>query len=160
MTRPRARGAPAVAERTGTDGEVGALGVAAFRDDRGTGMIGSIIGLSLFFGFVLLAMQVAVALYATTVVTSAAFDAARIYSSSSTTGADWSVAEAHASDQLGAWGSEVDFSVEEVGGDGGRERVAVRATGHAPALLPRWIGELTGTRSIDRTIEVRAAEFR
>lgn len=140
--------------------------LTAFSSERGTGLVGSVLGLLLFFGFLLLAIQVAVSLYATTMATSAAFDAGQVYSVSSADHSSvagtpaWATAEAHARDQLGAWGQQVTFEPSIVGPAGDELRVAVRVSGEVPALLPSFVGALTNTRTVDRTVEVRLEDFR
>lgn len=140
--------------------------LAVLSSERGTGLIGSIIGLLLFFGFLLLAIQVAVSLYATTMATSAAFDAAQRYSVSSgdhglvDSSPEWATAESHARDQLGSWGQQVVFEPSIVGPAGDEQRIAVQVRGEVPALLPSFVGTLTNTRAVDRTVEVRLEEFR
>jgi hypothetical protein len=52
----------------------------ALRADAGTGMVGTLSGFGAFMGFLLLATQLLVHLYASSAVTAAAYDAARIAS--------------------------------------------------------------------------------
>ncbi|MDP8969034.1 MAG: hypothetical protein M3N52_00690, partial [Actinomycetota bacterium] len=61
--------------------------------EAGTGLVSSLAGITAFLGFLLPAVQVLIHLYATSVVSAAAFDAARLASGAS--GADAAAARAH-----------------------------------------------------------------
>jgi hypothetical protein len=103
----------------------------------------------------LFSAQVLIGLYARSVVTAAAFDAAR-----SVAGADVASdpgaparAEAGARARLGGFGRQLSFLWREVGPD----RVVLEVRGRTPAFLPRG---LQPTSVIDRTVIVRVERFR
>lgn len=123
--------------------------------EAGSSLLGTTIALFLFFGFLLTAVQVGLGLYTRTLATSAAFDAARAYSVSDRSQAAEQTARDLAVNQLGEWGQQATLTFDSDG-----EVVRVRVQGDAPLVLLRWFGDLTRTRTIDRTVEMRVEEFR
>jgi hypothetical protein len=103
-----------------------------------------------FLGFLFLAAQVLLHLYATSTATSAAFDAARIVAGSAGGPAIERTAEAHARRLLGTVGEGMSFewSYADTDGDGEPDDVALHVHGgRRPSLVP--------LPAIDRTVTVR-----
>lgn len=140
--------------RAGGTGHAPPCPASTRADERGSGTLATVAGVAVFLGFLLLAVQVAVHLYATTVVTAAAFDAARIASGSGSQG-DTAEAQAHFDSLLGRWASEVDLTIRELGDD-----VIVDVRGSSPAILPRTMGRVAGLGDIERSIRIRGEDFR
>lgn len=126
------------------------------RPEAGAGLIGVVGGLGAFLAFLLLACHVLVHLYATSVVTAAAFDAARIVSGSDGGPAAQADAIAHAQGLVGRWSDDVELTFTRVD----EEQVVLRAQAQSPALLPRTLGRLTEVGVIDREVRVRRETFR
>lgn len=107
-------------------------------------------GLLFFLVFMLLAVQVLWSLYATTVVTSAAYDAGRLAARTGDAGA----ATARFESTIGSYDADVSIDVPPADGV-----VTVVLTGENPTLLPdRWARVLP-FGDIDRTIEIRREVF-
>ncbi len=146
--RPASRSTPSVAER--------APFWWADRSERGSGPISVWIGFVLFLVVLLFAVQALLNLYATSVVTSVAYDAAR-----EVAGADGGPdaigrAETRARSLLGRFGREVTFDWSAMNEDD----VVLRVRGRVPSVLlvasrgPLAFGE------IDRTVRLRVERFR
>lgn len=102
-------------------------------------------GVTVFLVLLAFAVQLALRLYATSVVTAAAYDAARLVA----TGADDAAgAEAHARSLLGDVGAAAVFEW-----DTGADAVRLRVVVEPPQLLPP-------ADVIDRTVTVRREELR
>lgn len=129
------------------------MGATASRSDRGTALIGTLIGFAIFLVLLLFCTQELVHLYATSLVTSAATTAADTVAEAG--GASGAVpgAEAAAGADLGGWGaSQARFDWLALGPD----FVRVRVTAESPALAP-----VPGlSRTIVRTVTVRTEMFR
>jgi hypothetical protein len=118
--------------------------------EHGTGLIGSIAGVTVFLSLLTVATQVLVDLYQTSVVTAAAYDAARRVAS----GTDLDAATAHIVELLGDAGD--DASIEwDVSADVVRVHLVVPTR---RLLLPAVAGPL-GLDEVDRTITVRVEEL-
>lgn len=125
-------------------------------------MIGSLAGTIVFLAFMLLACQTLVALYATSTVSAAGFDAARAVASrrvDHTDPAAVAAAEAGAAAELRALlgpsgnGAELTWVV-------GSELVELRVQVDSPRFVPAaWLGG-TGPRRVDRTFRVRIEDLR
>jgi Flp pilus assembly protein TadG len=127
----------------------------AARPEAGTGLIGTLAGVTVFLFFLLFAVQMLVRLYATSAVTAAAFDAARRVASTDTLSRPLAIreAETNARGALGSFGrSRASFHWLEVDAT----EIVVEVTARPPAFvrLPGWLGE------IDRTVRVRTERFR
>lgn len=126
------------------------------RSERGSGPISTWIGFVLFIGLLLFAVQSLLNLYATSVVTSVAYDAAR-----EVAGADGGTdavarAELRAREMLGRFGEEVTFDWS--GSDD--EDIVLRVRGSVPkVLLPVQRGPVA-FGEIDRTVRLRVERFR
>jgi Flp pilus assembly protein TadG len=121
-------------------------------EEDGNGVFSAVSGFLAFLAFLLMATQLLIHLYATSVVTAAAHDAARIASGSTGTAG---AAQAHAMSVLGGLGASVQSLTVSDGGD----HVVVRVQARSPALLPRQFGDLTGISSIDREIIMRKEDL-
>jgi hypothetical protein len=126
------------------------------RSERGSGPISVWIGFVVFIGLLLFAVQSLLNLYATSVVTSVAYDAAR-----EVAGADGGTeavarAEQRARDLLGRFGEEVTFDWSGSSDDD----VVLRVRGQVPrVLLPVQRGPVA-FGEIDRTVRLRVERFR
>lgn len=116
--------------------------------EEGSGPVSAIFGVAVFLGFLLFAVQVTTHLWATSAVTAAAFDAARLVAGerSVTTTA----AESHLQTVLGEYGQRVsaDWSASTP------DQVVLRVQGPTPAALVASVGRLAGIDRIDRTVRV------
>lgn len=140
-----------------TDDGDGAPTARRRRGQRGAGLLSTMAGLVIFLLFLLGAIHLIVHLYATSMVTAAADDAARTVASGAHAGhRDHVVADAerHLRDALGAWGRDLTVSWHI-----GADEVTVRVQGKAPSLLPPGVTSATGL-DIDETVTVRREEFR
>jgi hypothetical protein len=115
-------------------------------------MIGTLAGFGAFLGFLLLAVQLLVHLYATSMVTAAAYDAARLASGTQVTSG---AAESHGRSLLGGFSSRVTtFAVVDNG-----DHVVVRVQAQSPSLLPAAFGAAAGFSSIDREVIARREQL-
>jgi hypothetical protein len=105
-----------------------------------------------FLVLLLLAVQVTYHLYATSVVTAAAFDGARLAAGASSPGSEAAVRD-HVVQLLGAYGRDHVEAVE-VERDG--DVVALRVVARNPGFLPSSLRRPMGLDRIDRTVRVRA----
>lgn len=126
------------------------------RDERGGGPLSVWFGFVVFLAVLLFAVQVLYNLYATSVVTSVAFDAARrVAAAEGGETAAVGEAETAARQALGGYGDRVSF---EWSLDG--EGVVLRVRAQNPSfLLPVQAG-LVAFGDIDRTVRVRTERFR
>ena len=136
---PRPRSARSGAERRGRD--------------AGAGLVGTIAGVTVFLAFLLFAVQLLFNLYATSAVTAAAYDAARLVAGGDAP--DVARAEDHARQVLGRYADRVSFDWS-VDGD----VVALRVTAENPTFLLPALGGSLGFDEIDRTVRVRAERLR
>jgi hypothetical protein len=117
------------------------------RAERGAGLISMALGLFFFFGFLVFAVNVTYNLYATSVITSLALDAA--HDVAERDGLSPSEAEAEFSEHVGG---DVEFSIS-VNGD----TVQATVLWETRSLLPQ-ISSARAFGVIDRTFEVRVEE--
>jgi Flp pilus assembly protein TadG len=110
----------------------------------------SVFGLMFFLVFLLLAVQVMWSLYATSVVTSAAYDAGRAAARSG----EEAAGQARFQQAIGAYDASVDIAVPP-----GEGTVVVTVTGQNPSLLPDRFATALPFTSIERTIEIRREVF-
>jgi hypothetical protein len=131
--------------------------------ERGAGLIGVIAGVAVFLAFLLFAVQLLMNLYATSAVTSAAFDGARAVAGHRVAHDDGAVmhqaqvdAEARIRAELGKFGDQVtiDWSASD------DASIAVRVQGRAPRFLLPGLGGPLGFDHIDRTARVRREDVR
>lgn len=122
---------------TGTDGR-----------PRGAGLFGSALGVVIFLVFLLFAMQLLWGMYATSVITAAAYDAGR---TSARTG-DADAGTARFARSIGSYDATVAIAV-------GDETVVVTVRGDNPALLPDRFARTLPFGTIDRRLEIRRERF-
>jgi len=124
-------------------------------DERGSGPLSTWFGLVVFLALLFVAVQILFNLYATSVVTSVSYDAARRVAASQGDPAVVAAAEAEARRALGRYAPQVSF---EWSTDG--DLVALRVRAHTPtAVVPATAGRFAFA-DIDRTIRVRVERFR
>ena len=121
--------------------------VSRLRGERGSGIVSSVAGVTMFLAFLLLVVHVVVGLYAASVVTDAAAAGARRVAGSSVTDDPEAPhrAEAKIRDALGALGDSA-----SINWDLGPDTVAVTVRVSRPGIL-----RPLGTGSIERTVRVR-----
>ena len=123
--------------------------------ERGGGVLSAWFGLVVFFTLLLFAVQVLYNLYATSVVTSVSYDAARRVAAARGDPSAVGQAEAAARDALGSYAGRVTFTWAVDG-----EAVVLRIQAHNPSfLLPPAAGRLAFS-DLDRTVQVRVERFR
>ncbi len=121
--------------------------------ERGTALVGTLVGVAIFLPLLLLAVQTLVHLYAVSAVTSAAFDAARaVATNPNNQAAEVPLAESSARRQLGALGSTAVFHWDEVDG----QQVVLNVVVRSPGFFPFASSFL----EVDRTAVVRTERFR
>ena len=118
------------------------------RRDRGAGLFSSVFGVMFFLVFLLFAMQLLWSLYATTVVTAAAYDAGR---TAARTG-DAAAGAARFDRTIGSYEADVAIALD---GD----TVVVTVTGENPTLLPERFARELPFGAIDRTVRIRREQF-
>lgn len=126
-------------------------------DDDGAGLLSTSVGVLVFLVLMLLAVQVVFALYATSTLTAAAWDAARIASgsdaASSATGQ--AAAEAHLRWVLGDYADRVETEWASH-----PEDVVLRVRAQHPSFLPRPLRRAMGIEVVERTVRVRREAVR
>ncbi len=123
------------------------------RAEQGTAIVGTLFGFCIFMFLLLLAVQTLVHLYATSAVTSAAFDAAHRVATSPAGARSIPIAQADARQSLGSLGAaHTTFVWEEADAN----QVVLRVLARSPGFLPLP----ASYRRIDRTITVRTERFR
>lgn len=127
--------------------------------DAGTGAVSTVAGITVVLAFLFLAVQLLTNLYATSVVTSAAHDGARMAAEADRDHQAPVVrreVEHHVRTVLGRYGERVELDWRGTTDD----QVVLRVRADNPSLLLRSLGgELPFTR-IDRTVRVRVEEIR
>ena len=118
-------------------------------------MISSIFGLFVVLVLMLLAVQVVYDLYATSAVTAAAYDAARVVAGADGGPGATAAAEDGARQALGRYGDRVQFEWA-VGEDVVQLHVMARNPGFLPVALRRPLG----VDLVDRTVRLRTERFR
>lgn len=137
------------------------MGAGRGGGDRGTGLLGTLAGLFVFLLLMFAAVQVLFDLYATSLVTSAAHDAARLvagYDHSDDRCGATALADRMFSDALGAYSVESGASLAWTCTD--PDSVRVRVVADHPTMLPPILEGLTGLGHVDRTIVIRAETVR
>ena len=123
--------------------------------ERGSGPVSAWFGLLVFLALLFVAVQILFNLYATSVVTSVSYDAARRVAATQGDPAAIAEAEAGAREALGAYAPRVSF---EWSTDG--DVVALRVRAHNPAFGLPVTGGGFSFADIDRTVRVRVERFR
>lgn len=119
--------------------------------EAGSSSVASVVGVAIFLGFLLLASQTLIHLYATSTVTAIAVDAA---GRAARAGGGCATETARARDALGDWGR--DAAIGCTTGDG---RTTVTVAGPSPAAGLRLYARLTGIEVLERRATVRTEEF-
>lgn len=111
----------------------------------------------MFIGMLLFTVQALLNLYATTVVTSVVYDAARQVAGSDGGPSAEAGAESSARRLLGRFGSEMSFDWSATTGDD----VVLRVRGRVPSVvLPALHGAGLPFGTVDRTVRLRVERFR
>jgi hypothetical protein len=130
------------------------------RTQHGGGLIGTTAGLTVALILLLFAVQAAVGLYARSVVTGAAYDAARAvagHRSSASRDAAMAAADTQLRRRLGRLGDRVQTTWEHPHDpDAVRLHIRVRH----PTLLPQRFAGAIGLAKTDRRVDVRVERFR
>jgi len=124
--------------------------------ERGSGLIGTSAGFLVFLLLLFAAVQILFNLYATTMVTTAAHEAAMKvagFDASADRCAAVPAAEAAFIDSLGQYGRDGHASLTWTCDD--PQRVIVRITADHPTMLPRAVAGLFGLSHMSKIIEVR-----
>ncbi len=125
------------------------------RHERGAGLIGTIFGVTVFLAFLTVAVQILMNLYSASVVTAAAYDAARqVASEGQRPPLDDEAkarAEAHARSLLGRLADDTEFVWVETDPAVVRLQVVART----PRFLLPVVDGALGLDVIDRTVTVR-----
>ncbi|WP_130648469.1 hypothetical protein [Egicoccus halophilus] len=117
--------------------------------EQGSSPIGAVFGVGIFLAFLLLATQTLLHLYATSIVSSATFDAARRAAAEDGLGCDEVPAQVRA--RLGSHGAAARVTCTDDG-----EQLHVAVTADSPASLLRVVD----ARGISRTATVRVERVR
>jgi hypothetical protein len=132
------------------------------RDERGAGLVGTFAAVIVFIVFLLFAVQLLFNLYATSAVTAAGLDAARVvaaqqvdHSSVAAVQAAKEEAETRARSVLGRYGQRVSFGWIIDG-----ESVQLRLHVANPRIFFGALAHNLGFDTIDRTIRVRVERYR
>lgn len=126
------------------------------REERGAGVIGTVLGTGVFLLLMLFAVQVLVGLYTTSVVAAATYDAAKAAAGADAGPATLADAERNAQAQLGDYGRRVVFDWSATTDD----VVVLSARGPRPTFLPESLAGPVGLGDIERTVEVRKERVR
>ncbi len=152
---------PASASRTTSSRSSSATG-ARGGPEAGTGLLGSIIGVTVFLALLLFAVHLVLNLYGTSVVTAAAFDAARLRAGGGGETVSEGEAERQVLELLDGYRSggrlELSWSYPDTDGDGAPDVVALRVVAEHPTdLLARVDFPF---QRVDRTVTVRVERLR
>lgn len=148
--------APNARERVHPDPPGGSRCTRSGRGEDGSGPISALLGLVVFLSFLLLAVQVLGHLYATSAVTAASFDAARLVAGEEQVATD--VAEQHARVLLGDYGRRPDLRFDWSASTA--DEVVLRVEGPTPAVLVEAVVSAAGLDAIRREVHVRREAFR
>lgn len=148
---------------TATDGDRRGRRTRRGRGDDGVGLVGSLAGVVVFLAFLLFAAQLLVNLSATSMVTSAAYEGARLAAGRGVAQGDVAAqqearrrGEERVRALLGRFGDRVRFDWSGSTGD----VVVLRVQAEPPSvLLPALPAEL-GFDRIDRSVQVRVEDLR
>jgi hypothetical protein len=121
-------------------------------DETGSGTVSALLGMTIVLVLLFFAAHLLLGLYATSMVTAVAWDAARMAA-----GEQGSIEEAeiHARSLLGGRGGDVSFTWDS---DGEFVSLTVRAAN--PRLLWSGVMRAAGVEETERTVTVRREQFR
>jgi len=133
---------------------------SARRSERGTGLLGTTIGVAVVLAVLGLAVNVSLGLWTRSTVDSVAYDAAREVASSAAADRDDAAgdavaeqsATARARQVLGPYGAQVEFDFEQAPGD---DRIVLHVVAPGVSLLPRMFDGGPVVGALDRRIVVR-----
>ena len=130
----------------------------AVPDERGSGVLSTVLGAGVFLAMLLFAVQVLAGLYYRSVVTAATYDAAKAVAGADA--GDEALARADATRNaravLGDYGADVEFDW----GGSTPDVVIVKATAPRPTFLPEALTGPAGLGDFERTVEVRRERLR
>lgn len=131
--------------------------------DRGAGLIGAMAGITVFLAFLLFAVQLLMNLHTTSMVSSAAYEAARVAAGASVERSDSASVvagrqrgEQRARTLLGRYGEQVQFDWSASTPD----MVVLRARASSPRFTLPGLPARLGFDDIDRTVRVRVEDLR
>ena len=127
-------------------------------DESGSGMVSSVVGVTAFLALLMFAVQLALNLYATSTVTAAAFDAARIVAGADGGEDAESAAEAHLQSLLGGRTIGTAWEYRDTDAVPGADVVALRVEVENPTRLLRAMP--IPFQHVVRTVTVRMETFR
>jgi hypothetical protein len=132
------------------------------RCDRGTGLVGSLAGLTVVLMFMTFAAQVLLGLYATSTVRATLHDAASRAANQRSGRPDLGALAAEAEASLGEMGERTTITLQLVDedGDGAADVVAGQAVAIPPRVVPPSIGGMIGFDQIDVSVRVRIERVR
>lgn len=125
--------------------------------EEGSGLVSAVFGGLMALLLLLLACHVCVYLYASSVLTAHAFDAARVVAGARAVEDRETAAEearGRLLERLGPFGAAVEAEFEAV-----TPEVVLHVRADAPDLLPAPLAAGVGLDEIDRTVRVRAEDF-
>lgn len=125
--------------------------------ERGSGLIGTIAGVTVFLAFLTFAVQLLFNLYTASVVTSAVYDAARLVANDESQPPDQlelRAAEDYARSLIGRVGDDATFTWDLTDPD----VVSLRVQADSPRFLMPIIDTQLGLDQIDRTVTVRVEQ--
>lgn len=130
--------------------------------EAGSGVLGTLVGVTVFLTLLLFAVHLVLNLYGTSVVTAAAFDAARLRAGDDGRAVSESEAERHALQLLGGYERDgrlqLSWSYPDTDGDGAPDVVALRVVAAHPTDLVRRAR--FPFQHLDRTVTVRLERVR
>ena len=121
-------------------------------------MVSSVVGVTAFLALLMFAVQLALNLYATSTVTAAAFDAARIVAGADGGAAAEAAAEAHLHGLLDGQSVELQWDYRDTDTEPGVDVVALRVETDNPTHLLRSMP--IPFQHVVRTVTVRMETFR
>jgi hypothetical protein len=125
--------------------------------EAGTGVIASVTGVFVFLVLLLFAVQITYDLFATSAVSAAAYDAARVVAGADAQGRSEAraAAEAEARRVLGRYGDRVSFTWRI-----DADVVELRVVAVNPGFLPAAVRQPLGADVVDRTVRMRVERVR
>ena len=127
-------------------------------EERGVGLISTAAGVVVFLVFLLFAVQLLFALYASSTVTAVANDAAT--RAASAAAPRLAVIEAEARASLGDIGRAATFTwdLDDSDGDGTDDTVVLELVARPPRFIPSSVGGSVGLDEVRRVVRVRVEE--
>lgn len=130
--------------------------------EAGSGAVGTLAGVAAFLVLLLFAVHLVLNLYGSSIVTAAAFDAARLRAGGSGEPVSETEAEGHALELLGGYRQDgrlqLSWSYPDTDGDGAPDVVALRVVAEHPTNL--FAGGRFPFQRVDRTVTVRMERLR